>query len=390
MNDIIQNFRHLIATGNLREIPKSGFSHRIVDLSSNDYLGIADDRDFIDNFYTSLTPGDFRPTSSASRLLASEQTEYFELEGALGEAYNRAALLFNSGYHANTGIIQALGNRSTLFIADKLVHASIIDGMNLAIATGAKFMRFRHNDFSHLESLLEKYSTEFKRIVIIAESVYSMDGDMTDLDKLVEIKSLYPHILIYIDEAHSVGTLGYQGLGMARSHPKYDEIDIVVGTFGKALASMGAFAVTSSLLREYLINMARSFIFSTALPPFVARWSLATFEYSLKADNKRHRLKNLNSLLHSILSEQRSIVKENNIPQNINPLHIQPLIIGDAQRAVKISRKLQEIGFRVLPIRTPTVPAGTERLRFSLSATLNTEDLTPLRSALSSTLAEIV
>lgn len=357
-------------SANLRRIPDKDTDKDIIDLTSNDYLGIAANHDFIQNFFDSLHPSDFIPTSSASRLLASRQSEYHALEDALSAEYGRPALLFNSGYHANTGIVRALADKQTLFIADKLVHASIIDGLSMASTAGATFMRFRHNDFAHLHSIMERHGKSFRRIVIIAESVYSMDGDTTNIDELIKARDLHPNALIYLDEAHSIGVIGSQGLGMARNHPSYDKIDIIVGTFGKALASMGAFAVTSPLIHDYLVNTCRSLIFSTALPPVTMRWSLATFRYSLGADEWRAKLRQLGDLLAQILG-------------NNTPSHIQPLIIGDARRAVEASQRLLEHGYRVLPIRTPTVSAGTERLRFSLSASINPSDLSALQSILS-------
>lgn len=361
MNVITNRLVALTREGNLRAIPRDDCPARLIDLSSNDYLGIAGDTEFISSFFGSLNPSDFIPTSSASRLLAGRQSEYTLLEDALAEAYGRAALLFNSGYHANTGIIRALASKSTLFIADKLVHASIIDGLNLATSAGATFIRFRHNDFDHLARLMDKHARTFDRVVIIVESVYSMDGDATDLDAVLSVRDMHPDAMVYIDEAHAVGVLGSQGLGMARGHARYNDCDIIVGTFGKALASIGAYAVISPGLREYLVNSARSLIFSTALPPVTMRWSLATLRYAMEADNRRAHLR----LLGEKLAEKLGKPLAADVPG-----HIQPLIVGDPVRAVELSRKLMDDGFRVLPIRTPTVPPGTDRLRFSLSAAL--------------------
>lgn len=371
MNSVDAILNALTAGGNLRTIPRDDAAAGVVDLSSNDYLGIASRRDLAEQFLSRLDPADFMPASSASRLLAGRQREYTALEDRLSEVYDgRAALLFNSGYHANTGIIKALGDKNTLFLADKLVHASMIDGLNLAAASGATFMRFRHNDYGHLRRLMEKYGNSYRRVVIMAESVYSMDGDSTDIDSLLHVRTLHPNTLIYLDEAHAVGVLGPAGLGMARGHSDFDKIDIVVGTFGKALASMGAYAITSDAMRRYLINTARSLIFSTALPPLTIRWSLFTLNYAIGADTERTRLAQTGSTLATILGTDI-------------PSHIQPLLAGDPVRAVELSQHLLDNGYRVLPIRTPTVPPGTDRLRFSLSANLTPADLTPLRSLIS-------
>lgn len=370
MDRIEQRLQSLGQSGNLRTIATVDAPAGIVDLSANDYLGIASDTDFIENFRTNLHPSHFIPTSSASRLLAGRQEEYTEFEGLLESAYGRPALLFNSGYHANTGIIQALADKQTLFLADKLVHASIIDGLNLASAAGARWMRFRHNDYNHLQRLVEAHAAGYSRVVIIVESVYSMDGDMADLDAVLAIAHTCPGAMIYVDEAHAVGVLGPQGLGVAKAHERFHDIDIVVGTLGKALAASGAYASVSPALRSYLVNTARSLIFSTSLPPVNVRWATAAFRHAMKADAARAHLKRLGERLSEILEN----------PQSQG--HIQPLIVGNPVDAVKLSRHLLENGYRVMPIRVPTVPPGTDRLRFSLSASLPLTELSGLESAL--------
>lgn len=372
MKNIRETLLDLQKNSNLRRIPDDTLSGTLVDLSGNDYLGLAENERLAREFMDDIDILASRPGSSASRLLSASQNDYAALEKALADAYGRAALLFNSGFHANIGIIRALADKSTLFVADKLVHASIIDGMNLATTAGARFVRFRHNDFDHLRRIMETQSRGFERVVIVAESVYSMDGDRTDLDALIDAKSLHPNTFIYLDEAHSVGVLGEAGLGMAVSHPGYDKIDIVVGTFGKAFASMGAYAVTSPLLREFLVNRCRSLIFSTALPPLTARWSLTTFRHALGADTEREHLAKLAVQLADILPSTDGNPRR--------PSHIQPYIVGTPEKAIAMANRLRDNGFKVLPIRTPTVPAGTDRLRFSLSAALTIPELQTLRN----------
>ena len=368
MDKINEILASLAGTSNLRSIPRDTTSAvGLIDLSSNDYLGISENESLFQKFLEAADDMKPRGGSVASRLLASRQNEYFELEDEIARSYKREALLFNSGYHANVGILQALGDKKTLFVADKLVHASMIDGMGLATVAGASFVRFRHNDFNHLKKIVETKGKDFDRVVIVAESVYSMDGDTTDIDSLVEARSMHKNAMIYLDEAHAVGVLGVAGLGLAASHPRYDKIDIVVGTLGKAFASMGAYVVTSSTMKDYLVNRCRSFIFSTAVPPLSTLWSLMTFRYSLSADTDRDKLKAVARRLAEIL------------PGAETPSHIQPLIIGTPTGAIEMAGKLREVGYKVLPIRTPTVPPGTDRLRFSLSAALNPEDLERLR-----------
>lgn len=369
MKEITDILATLETSGNMRHISADDAPDNIVDLSSNDYLGLARNRTLAENFVTTLCPDDFMFGSSASRLLAARQHDYTELETAIAEAYGRPALLFNSGYHANTGIVGALGSKRTLFVADKLVHASIIDGLNLAVAGGAEFVRFRHNDLGHLERILDKNRGRYDRTVIVVESVYSMDGDKADLRVLVELKKSFEGAMLYVDEAHAVGVLGPAGLGLSVGEKVLDDVDVMVGTFGKALASTGAYAVTNPAMKAYLTNRARSLVFSTALPAVVTRWSLTTFRYALTADDARHRLARAATTLASVLGAPE-------------PSHIRPMIVGDPHRALATSARLAEAGYRVLAIRTPTVPPGTDRLRFSLSADISPTDLEGLKSVL--------
>ncbi len=361
----------LAAGGNLRSIPRpeSGSHPAVTDLSSNDYLGLGADASLQEEFMSSASRRAIPLTSSASRLLAGRQEEYTSLESLLQELYGRPTLLFNSGYHANTGLVSALaGAGKTMIVADKLVHASIIDGM---VLSKAPFARFRHNDLRHLERIIEKESGSYERILVIVESVYSMDGDRADIDALTGIRERHPEVMLYVDEAHGFGVEGTHGLGLCRDSAGYDGIDVIVGTFGKACASMGAFAAISQEVREYIVNTARSLIFSTALPPFTAAWTEWVIRRMIDMDERREHLRSLGKRLHAILAPLQP-------GTSIIPSHIQPLVIGDPRLAVELSRQLAEAGFKVLPIRTPTVPPGTERLRFSLSASIAAEALDPL------------
>lgn len=347
----------LESEGNLRTLPLEQ-PDTVVDLSSNDYLGLADDISLRERFLADHAAPDLLMTSSASRLLAARQGSYAALEQLLSDSYGgRPALLFNSGYHANTGLVSALADSSTLIVADKLVHASIIDGIRLS---GARFERWRHNDYDHLERIIASKGAAFDTILIIAESIYSMDGDCADLCRLADIRRRTRGALLYVDEAHAVGAVGPAGLGVAAAAGVLDSVDILVGTLGKALASCGAYAILTGRLREFMVNRARSLIFSTALPPACADWSALTWRASLDGDSRRDSLATLSRRLAEI------------IPGGA-PSHIRPLVVGDPRRAVGLSRELLADGFKALPIRTPTVPAGTERLRFSLSASIAPE-----------------
>ncbi|MDE6326819.1 MAG: 8-amino-7-oxononanoate synthase [Duncaniella sp.] len=368
-NETIESLRH---SGNLRRIPADRSAEEgTTDLSSNDYLGLGVRTDLQEQFMAERDNRMSPMTSSASRLLATRQNDYGDLETLLGRLYDRPALLFNSGYHANTGMISSLAAGKSIIVADKLVHASIIDGI---VLSKAAFTRFPHNDFDRLERILAKESPLHERVIVAVESVYSMDGDRADIDRLTELKRRYPNVLLYVDEAHGVGVEGPQGLGLSIAASGYGDIDVIAGTFGKAYASSGAFCVTSTAIREYLVNRARSFIFSTAIPPITARWTRFMIEQSLGMDAERDRLAALGTRLHEILS---GLPGKNGVAS-----HIQPYITGSPESAVTLSGRLLEEGFKVLPIRTPTVPPGTDRLRISLSAALTADDIESLGNAL--------
>lgn len=264
-----------------------------------------------------------------------------------------------------------MAQKDTYIIADKLVHASIIDGILLS---KAPFDRFRHNDYEHLRKLLQKHAPDHKHILVVVESVYSMDGDRADIEALLGLRREFPNVSLYVDEAHAFGVLGPKGLGLVAESSAPWEVDFVIGTFGKAGASMGAFAITSAETRNYLINSARSFIFSTALPPMQIAWSRFMLSQILHGDALREKLAHLAVGLNDVL-RQFSVIP-------ITTSHIQPLIIGDPKEAVELSNHLMFYGIKALAIRKPTVPAGTDRLRFSLSAAMSTDDIATLNRAL--------
>lgn len=346
----------------LRSIPRHRKGSPLIDLTSNDYMGLALRADEWKDEFRRRFP-DVGMTSSASRLLASDQEIYNSLEGYLEGLYRKPALLFNSGYHANVGIISALNIPGTLFITDKLIHASAIDGVRLG---KAEFRRFAHNDISHLEKIIEKEHLNHERLIVICESVYSMDGDVAPLAEMVALKKIYPNVMLYVDEAHAVGAIGNKGAGVASQLGLVNDIDIIVGTFGKACASQGAFAVTTPELKSYLINTARSFIFSTALPPANVAWTSFMLEKLALMDKEREHLKKISEMFRSRVEDITG-----------NPINsasaIIPLLTGDARRAMALSASLEESGILALPIRRPTVPPGGERIRFSLTAALSEE-----------------
>ena len=337
---------------------------RLLNLSSNDYLGLGDDKELLEGYGRRFRKSSHAMTSSSSRLLTGNHPLYDQLETALAALYGRqSAMVFNSGYHANIGILPALCNRHDLVLSDRLNHASIIDGMKIA---EAPYQRYRHCDYDHLEELLEGAQGRFRQIFIVTESVFSMDGDLADLSRLVALKDKYGAFLI-VDEAHGVGVFGERGLGLCEASGMVPQIDIITGTFGKALASTGAYAVMSSLVREYLLNTMRSFIFTTALPPVILGWSLLTLERQVSMFSERASLLQLAARLRNEL-----IGRGFDVP---GESHIVPVITGGNDLAVALAARLRNAGFLCMPVRPPTVPEKGARIRISLRSTLGWEDI---------------
>ena len=375
MKDYNFLLNQLKVTGSYRQLPSvTHYGNRIekdgqvmLNLSSNDYLGLASRNDLQKAFLEEWQEQKYPFSSSSSRLLTGNFTAYTELEQLLAERFNReAALIFNSGYHANTGILPALADKQSLILADKLVHASIIDGILLS---GAPFQRYRHNDYEQLETFLKKSAGEYEQVFVVTESIFSMDGDVADLHRLVELKKSYPNVVLYVDEAHAIGVRGRNGLGIAEEQGCIGEIDLLVGTFGKALASMGAYIVCDRTIREYLINRMRPLIFSTALPPFQIAWTRFIVELLPEITPLRKRLAQTSHMLADALKGKGG---------EVSGSHIIPYIIGDNKDCILKAEELQRKGFYCLPVRPPTVPKGTARIRFSLTADVTIEDLQPL------------
>ena len=337
---------------------------RLLNLSSNDYLGLGDDNELLEGYGRRFRKSLHAMTSSSSRLLTGNHPLYDQLEKALAALYGRqSAMVFNSGYHANIGILPALCNRHDLVLSDRLNHASIIDGMKIA---EAPYQRFRHCDYDHLEELLEGARGRYRQIFSVTDSVFSMDGDLADLARLVALKEKYGAFLI-VDEAHGVGVFGERGLGLSETAGMVPQIDIITGTFGKALASTGAYAVMSSVVREYLLNTMRSFIFTTALPPVILGWSLLTLERQASMFSERAALLRLAARLRNELVGRGFDVRGES--------HIVPVVTGGNDLAVALAARLKDAGFLCMPVRPPTVPEKGARIRISLRSTLSWEDI---------------
>jgi 8-amino-7-oxononanoate synthase len=228
----------------------------------------------------------------------------------------------------------------------------------------AETQRYRHLDYEHLEKILLEKRAQYRHVFLVTESVFSMDGDSADILKLVELKEKYDCLLV-VDEAHTVGVRGPSGAGMCAARGAQQKVDILIGTFGKAFASVGAYAIMSAEVKDYLINHARSFIFTTGLPPAVLNWSAFVLKRCSRMDAEREKLKRMGICLRALIqakSQGRTIEGDSQIV---------PLIIGEDIDAVARAKAFQERGFLVFAIRPPTVPNGTSRLRFSLNAALD-------------------
>lgn len=325
-----------------------------IDFCSNDYLGLSGHPKLIAENKSALDK--FGVSSSASRLMSGDFELHHRLEEKIARFKNKeAGLVFNSGYQANLGIISSLYGREDCVFSDRLNHASILDGI---ILSGAKLFRFMHNDADNLELLLKKQRGKFNKALIISETIFSMDGDRPCLKDLVHLKEKY-NCGIMVDEAHATGIFGKNGTGMAEQENVGSRIDLIMGTFSKALGGFGAYLAGSKRLITYLINSCRSFIYSTALPPAVIAGNLASIDLIKEEPYRREKLLHLARYFRDALKEKGFQVKGDS--------QIIPLIIGDSLKAAEFARKLRERGYWVLPVRPPTVPAGTSRLRFSLT-----------------------
>ena len=335
---------------------------RYLNLSSNDYLGIAEDKNVIKNFTKS---SDYSFGSASSRLLTGGTAIYSKLEELLSALFNKEkALIFNSGYHANVGIMSALLSKKDVVFSDKLNHASILDGIKLS---EAKMFRYKHLNYTHLEELLQKHRHEYDKAIIVSESVFSMDGDIADLKKIEELKQKYNAILV-VDEAHAFGVFGDNGLGVAEAQNCIKDIDIIVATFGKAIGSVGAFCTGNAILINYLINKSRPLIFSTAIPEI----NIA-FSYHVITEILPNLKKERKELLITAEKLRNDIAKAG--LKTMGSSHIVPVILGSNENALKISSELIKNGYYLLPIRHPTVAPNSARVRISLRADINYEEI---------------
>ena len=338
----------------------------MINFASNDYLGIST-KSFLSDEFLNSEKHSF--SSASARLLSGSSKEFSSLEKTLSNIFNKeGCLIYNTGYQCNLGVISALCQKGDVVFSDKLNHASIIDGMRLS---EGEFVRYPHLDYDRLEALLKSKRNNYKRAIIISESVFSMDGDTTDIKRLTEIKNKY-NCLLMIDEAHAFCACGDGLTGISGGNGA----DIITATFGKSLGSFGAFCVSDNKIIDYLINKSRAFIFSTSIPPVNIAWTnwLLT-EKREYLNEQKQKLNNLTRVCHKILKERNIFTPSNT--------QIIPVITGSNENTVRISEKLIAEGYYIPAIRPPTVKEGTSRLRISLTADINYEDFCKVLDILS-------
>lgn len=341
---------------------------------SNNYLGLANHRKIKQAAIEAIHQ--YGWGAGASRLVSGNMTLHQKLEKKIAEFKGtEAALLFPTGYMANLGALCALVSKGDIVIGDKLNHASIIDGCR---QSGATFRVYPHNDMSQLESLLRR-SSPYRRRLVVTDSVFSMDGDTAPLPEIVNIARKYDAIIM-VDDAHATGVFGKRGKGMIEHYGLEGKIDIIMGSFSKAIGSIGGFIAGNRHLIDFLKNKARPFIYTTALPPAVCAASLAGLTL-IQED-----VSIIDKLWKNIRYLKSQLSKFTDTATVESP--IVPLIVGSPEDAVSLSMKLYENGILIPAIRPPTVPPGTSRLRISLTATHTEDDIDKLINTLKPQIAQ--
>ena len=340
-----------------------GDRRSLINFSSNDYLGLANEPRLRDAATAAIN--EFGAGAGASRLISGTQSPHLSLERALAQwKQTEAALCFSSGYAAALGTIPTLVAKNDVVLLDKLCHASLIDGAKLS---GAVLRVFPHNHLRKLESHLEWAQREYPghRVLIVTESVFSMDGNRAPLRELVELKKSFGALLM-LDEAHAVGVIGSNGRGVAAAENVSEEVDVQMGTLSKALGSSGGYICGSRTLIDWLINRARSFIYSTAPPPATAAAALAAVDFLASPSGEERRL----LLWERIKLMQQLLPRAGAKGEDVTARSaIFPWIVGDEKAALDLAAVLQSEGFLVPAVRYPTVAKGAARLRITVTAT---------------------
>jgi len=335
-----------------------------VNLSSNDYLGLARDPRLKQAVLAALESSP-QIASTGSRLLSGNSRDWREIESEFAAfAHAESALYFSSGYAANVGLLSSILQPGDCVFSDSLNHASIIDGIRLA---RAQKIIYPHRNLYFLERTLRENQNESGAKLIVAESVFSMEGDIAPLAEILGLAEKYDAHLI-TDEAHALGVFGVQGCGVAAELPHRNRLLAAVYPCGKALASIGAFVCGSCALTEFLVNHARSFIFTTATPPYVPHQIRAALALVHVADDRR-------AHLHKLAATLRAELSAAGISCGASATQIIPVILGSNEAALRVAAQLQSAGFAVKAIRPPTVPPGAARIRLSLTCELSLEQI---------------
>lgn len=332
----------------------------LINFSTNDYLGLSQHpyligraKEMLDQFGTGF---------GSSRLVSGNNLLFESIEKKLSSLKeSEAALIFNSGYSANITLLPALIDRTSLILMDKYCHNSLYMG---ALLSHAKVLRYKHNDFENLEKLLIQHKDKCSKIFVVTESLFSMDGDITDLDHLIELKKKYS-FFIYLDEAHATGTMGKNGMGLSVGRK---EIDLSMGTFSKALGSFGAYISISDHLKKMIINCCGGVIFTTALPPPILGSIDAALDLITQIEDRREYLRKISQKLRMMLLNQGWGLTNSSS-------HIIPVILKKNDHALKISQDLLKMGIYAVAIKSQTVPDNSSRIRFSLSSDHDEKDI---------------
>jgi 8-amino-7-oxononanoate synthase len=345
---------------------------RLVNLSSNNYLGLAGHPALIEACARGAAAG---AGSGSSRLVAGTDPQTIALEEKIASFKgSQAALLVGSGYLANVGVIAALCDRDSGVFLDRLDHASIVDGARLS---GGRVQRYRHLDLDHLDALLRE--SRSARKLIVTDSVFSMDGDTAPLEGLIELGERHGAMLL-LDDAHGGGVFGVHGEGYAHELGLADRVDLTIGTFSKAFGVYGAYVSGGRELIDQLVSSCRTLIYSTALPPAVVSGIDVSIDLVREADDRR-------LALHAKSGRFRRRLTELGFGTGASSTQIVPAIVGSSERALELAQALEERGVLAVAIRPPTVPAGRARIRFSLMATHEDADLELALEALACSLS---
>ena len=341
---------------------------------SNDYLGLANHPEITQAFKKAADK--YGVGSGAAHLINGHSIEHQKLEEALAEFTGRdRVLLFSTGYMANLGVINALMERGDALYSDRLNHASLIDA---GLLSNAKMQRYAHSDVNALQKIYDKSTA--KNSMVVSDGVFSMDGDIAPVTQLAEITEKQKAWLM-IDDAHGFGVLGKNGAGLLQQmNLSQHQVPILMATLGKGVGTAGAFVAGSDDLIEYLIQTARTYIFTTAMPPAIAAATRASLKL-VQADNWRR------EKLSSLIQQFKQGAGELGLEMMASDTPIQPILIGGTEKAVEISNQLKKQGILVTAIRPPTVPEGTSRLRVTLSAQHTEKDITQLLDSLDNVIA---